>query len=79
LRHTLTKAFAEAGLKTRGHACVLLASLLAVLCGGSTVNTSTTTAAEHAQTTRVQGVVLYHHTALGLFVQVGGETQRTKT
>jgi CheY-like chemotaxis protein len=47
---------------------------LAVLCAGSTVHTATTTAAEHAQTTRVQGVVLYHDPALGLFVQVGDET-----
>jgi len=48
--------------------------VLAVLCAGSTVHTATTTATEHAQTARVQGVVLYHDPALGLFVQVGGET-----
>ena len=50
--------------------------VLAVLCAGSTVRTGP----DHhghpslAQTTRVQGVVLYHDPGLGLFVQVGGET-----
>ena len=52
-----------------------IASLvLAVLCGGSTVHTATTAATEPAQITHVQGVVLYHDPALGLFVQVGDET-----
>jgi PAS domain S-box-containing protein len=40
--------------------------LLALLCAGSPVHT--------AAETRIEGVVLYHDPALGLFVQVGGET-----
>ena len=61
----------QAGLKTRYY---VLSVLVAVLCTGSTVHTATTTATEPAQTVHVQGVVLYHDAALGLFVQVGGET-----
>ena len=45
------------------YACSLL---LALLCAGSTVHT--------AADTRIEGVVLYHDPALGLFVQVGQET-----
>jgi len=40
--------------------------LLALLCAGATAHT--------ADETRIEGVVLYHDPALGLFVQVGEET-----
>jgi PAS domain S-box-containing protein len=62
LRQLLEKAFAEAG---RHPFARLAALLLTVLCAG---------APAHAAGTQVQGVVLYHDAALGLFVQTGSET-----
>jgi PAS domain S-box-containing protein len=47
--------------------------LVALLCAGATVHATTTTN-EPALAAHLQGVVLYHDPALGLFVQVGGET-----
>ena len=44
----------------------VLSLLLVLLCAGSTVHT--------AAETRIEGVVLYHDSTLGLFVQVGEET-----
>jgi PAS domain S-box-containing protein len=64
LRQTLVSAFVRCWFPV----------LVAVLCAGSTVHTATTAATEPAQPTRVQGVVLYHDPALGLFVEIGGET-----
>ena len=54
----------------------VLSLLLTVFSTGSTVHAVATAAsdAKPVETTRVQGVVLYHDPALGLFVQVGGET-----
>jgi PAS domain S-box-containing protein len=48
--------------------------LVALLCAGATVHATTTTSNEPSPAARLKGVVLYQDPALGLFVQVGGET-----
>jgi PAS domain S-box-containing protein len=76
LRQPPESAFAEAGLQTGDYAFAYLrALLLTVLCTVAPVQAVGAQAQEGAAARdTVQGVVLYHDAALGLFVQAGGET-----
>jgi hypothetical protein len=76
VRQPPESAFAEAGLKTGGYVFAylptLLLTVLYTIAPVRAVGAQPHSAASARGT--LQGVVLYHDAALGLFVQAGGET-----